>query len=139
MTPALRWSILVTDLAFLAYWSVSLAALCGIIGLPPELMYRGYDQPRVIAWNWSFLPLDLGFSFAGLAAVAAARRGHRSWRSLAIISLCFTMAAGGLAVTYWSILQEYDPAWFLPNLAILLWPLFFLPRLVRPKLESEAN
>jgi hypothetical protein len=30
-------------------------------------MYAHYDQPRVIAWNWSFLPVDLAFSILGLA------------------------------------------------------------------------
>jgi len=27
---------------------------------------------------------------------------------------------------------EFDPSWFLPNLFVFVWPLFFLPGLIRP-------
>jgi hypothetical protein len=84
-----------------------------------------------VAWNWSFLPVDLAFSILGLAAVRAARRGNPIWRPLALLSLAFTMVAGGMAVSYWTLLGEFDPSWFLPNLALVIWPLFFLPGLVR--------
>jgi hypothetical protein len=94
-------------------------------------MYGGYGEARVAAWNWSFLPLDLAFSAAGFAAVAAARRGHGAWRPLALISLLLTCVAGGMAVTYWALLGEFDPAWFLPNAVLVLWPWWFLPGLVR--------
>ena len=53
------------------------------------------------------------------------------WRPLALISLILTMVAGGMAVGYWTLLGEFDPAWYLPNLALLLWPLAFLPGLMR--------
>lgn len=131
MSPALRWAMLVTDIVFLLYWAISLAALVGLLALPAGFMYGGFDQTRVMAWNWSFLPLDLAFSVAGLLAVAAARRGDPAWRPLALISLCLTATAGGMAIGYWTILGEFDPAWFLPNLAIFLWPFLFLPRLVK--------
>ena len=131
MSPGLRWALLVTDIVFLLYWSVSLLALLHVISLPPEMMYDGYDQPRVIAWNWSFLPLDVGFSVTGLLAVAADRRGDPSWVALALLSLAFTTAAGGMAIGYWIILQEFDPGWFIPNLLIFLWPFLFLPGLIR--------
>ena len=131
MPRALRWALSLTDGLFLLYWSASLLALAGIVHLPRELMYADYDAPRVVAWNWSFLPLDLAFSGLGLAAVAADRRGSPLWRPLALLSLAFTMAAGGMAVGYWAILREFDLSWFLPNLALLLWPLAFLPRLIR--------
>jgi hypothetical protein len=102
-----------------------------IVQVPREVMYADFDQPRVIAWNWSFLPIDLVFSVVGLASVNASRRGNAIWRPLAIISLTLTVAAGGMAISYWTILGEFDPAWFLPNLALVIWPLLFLPRLVR--------
>ena len=66
-----------------------------------------------------------------LSAVTAARRGSAIWRPLALMSLAFTLAAGGMAVAYWTILREFDVTWFLPNLALLIWPLFYLPALVR--------
>jgi hypothetical protein len=73
----------------------------------------------------------VAFSLCGLRALAAARRGDAAWRPLALISMVLTCVAGGMAVGYWALLREFNPAWFLPNLALLLWPLIFLPGLVR--------
>jgi hypothetical protein len=93
-------------------------------------MYAHFDDPRVLAWNWSFLPVDLAFSATGIAAVAASRRGEPVWRPLALLSLAFTMVAGGMAVAYWTLLGEFELTWFLPNLALVIWPVVFLPGLV---------
>lgn len=130
MTRSLALALGVTDLLFLAYWLIAGAALVGLIELPAALMYAGYDEPRVAAWNWSFLPIDLAFSITGLLAVRASRRGDALWKPLALISLLLTMVAGLMAVAYWTLLGEFDPSWFLPNLVLAIWPLFFLPGLV---------
>jgi hypothetical protein len=130
MTRSLSAALTITDLLFLAYWLAAGASAVGLIALPPSLMYAGYDEPRVAAWNWSFFPIDLAFSLTGLAAVRAARRGDQLWKPLALISLILTMVAGLMAVAYWTLLGEFDPAWFLPNLALVIWPTVFLPRLV---------
>jgi hypothetical protein len=87
-------------------------------------------QPQVVAWNWSFLPIDLAFSILGISAVVASRQECALWRPLALLSLAFTIAAGAMAVGYWLILQQLDPGWLIPNLALVIWPIFFLPRLV---------
>ena len=131
MPRALATALTITDLLFLLYWAASALAAAGILPVPHGWMYSGYGEPRVDAWNWSFLPLDLAFSFSGLSALAASRRGSALWRPLALISLVLTSTAGGMAVAYWALLREFNPAWFLPNLALLLWPAFFLPGLVR--------
>jgi hypothetical protein len=130
MPRSLKVALTTTDLAFLVYWTLSGLARAGMIHIPPAWMYAHYDQPTVVAWNWSFLPLDLLFSLTGLTSVAAARRGNPLWRPLALLSLAFTIAAGGMAVAYWTLLKEFDPAWFLPNLALVLWPLAFLGSLM---------
>lgn len=130
MTRSLATALTITDVLFLLYWLAAGASLVGLIALPPSLMYAGYDDPRVMAWNWSFLPIDLAFSVVGLFAVAASRRGDPLWKPLALISLLLTMVAGLMAVGYWALLGEFDPSWFLPNLALVVWPMFFLPRLV---------
>lgn len=130
MTRSLATALTITDVLFLLYWLVAGASLVGLIALPPSLMYAGYDDPRVTAWNWSFFPIDLAFSAVGLFAVAASRRGDPLWKPLALISLLLTMVAGLMAVGYWALLGEFDPSWFLPNLALVVWPMFFLPRLV---------
>ena len=129
MTTPLKLAITVTDVAFLLYWTVAALSELNLVQIPRELMYADYDHVRVVAWNWSFLPIDVVFSVVGLAAVNASRLGNPIWRPLAIISLTLTIAAGGMAVSYWAILGEFDPAWFIPNLALVVWPLLFLPRL----------
>jgi hypothetical protein len=138
MPRTLYLALTFTDLAFLIYWMMSGLAQSGVIHVPRAWMYAHYDQPIVVAWNWSFLPLDLAFSILGLSAVAAARRGSAIWRPLATLSLAFTLAAGGMAVAYWTILREFDLTWFLPNLALVVWPLIFLPGLVRDMTNGEG-
>jgi Family of unknown function (DUF5360) len=131
MSPRLRWTLLVIDIAFLAYWTFSALVLSGALKVAPSMMYADYDKPSVVAWNWSFLPIDLAFSLTGLSAVVLSKRGNAAWIALAIISVTLTSAAGGMAVAYWTLMGQFDPSWFLPNLAIFLLPFLFLPGLVR--------
>ncbi|MDP1738287.1 MAG: DUF5360 family protein [Caulobacter sp.] len=130
MPRSLTLALVVTDWLFIVYWTASGLDKLGLVRIPADLLYANAHDPQVVAWNWSFFPLDIAFSVIGLAAVAASRRGKAIWRPLALISLILTMVAGSMAVAYWSLLGEFDPAWFLPNLALLLWPLAFLPRLI---------
>jgi hypothetical protein len=144
MTKRLVGFLLFTDIVFLVYWTAMLLDLAGLVSLPPSVMYKDYDDPRVIAWNWSFFPIDVLFSVTGIAAVHFSRRGNLMWRPLAILSLCLTFVAGFMAVAYWSLLAEFDPAWFLPNLGLAVWPWFFIGGLVtaeardhRPPLRDD--
>jgi hypothetical protein len=100
MSRSLALALSVTDLLFLTYWAVSGAGAAGLLHIPAAWMYADYANPRVAAWNWSFLPLDLAFSVVGLLAVRAARRGDPLWRPLALISLILTQVAGLMAVAY---------------------------------------
>ena len=130
MRKSLAFALVINDVLFLLYWTAAGLDLAGVVDIPHTWMYAGHDQPRVVAWNWSFLPVDLAFSLTGLCAVRAARRGDPAWRPLALTSLVLTMVAGAMAVSYWLLLGEFDPAWFLPNLALVLWPLRFLPGVI---------
>ncbi|MDX2236480.1 MAG: DUF5360 family protein [Hyphomonadaceae bacterium] len=129
MSTPLRLALTVTDLLFLAYWIAAALHAAGVLPIPADMLYADADDTRVIAWNWSFFPLDMAFSLTGLAAIRCARRGDPMWKPLALISVTLTMVAGGMAVSYWTLLGEFDPMWFLPNLALLVWPMAFLPRL----------
>tara|TARA_R110002074_G_C12527024_1_gene664576 strand:- start:221 stop:622 length:402 start_codon:yes stop_codon:yes gene_type:complete len=131
MPRVLKILIITTDIQFLLYWVLSALYLAGLITLPEEMLFANYHDGRVFAWNWSFLPLDLVFSISGLLAVRAAARGDRLWRSLAMMSLLLSSAAGGMAISYWIILSEYNLSWFLPNLILFLWPLPFLRQLIK--------
>ena len=70
--PLLRFTTLamvVTDIGFVVY--------CGLIvtgWFPALILFKDYDDPRVAAWNWSFLPSDVAASTTGLAGVRAMRR-----------------------------------------------------------------
>ena len=130
MPRRLSLALMVTDIAFLLYWSMSLLIVTGLLHVPRDWMYEGFDQPRVMAWNWSFLPVDLGFSLTGLYAVRAARRGDPTWRPMALLSLTLTVVAGAMAIGYWILLGQFDPGWFLPNLLLVIWPLPFIAGLV---------
>jgi hypothetical protein len=121
----LRPIFLIVDLGFIAYWAVTLAGV-----IPAEYLFKDYDDPILQAWNWSFLPLDLGISATGLVALRRARTG-RAWRSLAIVSLVLTSCSGLMAVSFWTLRQDFDPAWWAPNLFLLLYPLVYLAGLAR--------
>lgn len=130
MPTGLRASLSITDVLMLLYWSLAALAAINLITLPVEAMYAGYGTPVIDAWNWSFAPLDLAFAATGLTSVHLARRGDGRWRGLALISLTLTLCAGGMAVTFWTLMGTFDLSWWLPNLALLLLPMRWLPRLL---------
>lgn len=131
MAPSLAFALTITDFAFLIYWAVAALHALALIEIPQDWLYANAEDPRVVAWNWSFFPLDVAFSLTGLAAVRCARRGVAAWRPLALMSLILTMVAGGMAVSYWMLLAEFDPFWIGANAVLLLWPLPFLGGLVK--------
>ena len=120
-----------TDVLFLAYWAITLLKAIGAVDIPPEYLYSHYEDPAIVAWNWSFFPLDLVFSVCGLMALRRYRRGHPSWMMYAAVSLCLTFCAGLMAISFWTIRGEFDPSWWIPNFIITVWPLYFLPKLFK--------
>lgn len=131
MPRGLAISLSITDVAFLAYWALTALFAAGLINMPPDLLYSNYHDPRVVGWNWSFFPLDVAFSLTGLAAVRVAAKGDPAWRPWALISLTLSSTAGLMAIGYWLILWEIEPIWFGVNLVLFIWPLFFIPGLIR--------
>ncbi len=130
MPRGLPLTLRLLDGGMLLYWSIATIACVGLLHLPREAMYAGYGTPLVDAWNWSFAPLDLAFAATGLLAVRLARRGDQRWRPLALVSLTLTFCAGLMAISYWALTGDFDPAWWLPNLALLAAALWWLPRLI---------
>lgn len=131
MPRSLAIALTVTDVAFLIYWSVAALHALDVVQISQDWLYANANDPRVVAWNWSFFPLDVAFSLTGLAAVRCARCDASMWRPLALISLILTMVAGGMAVSYWALLAEFDPFWMGANALLLLWPIPFLGGLVK--------
>ena len=133
MTPlprGLKTALVLTDLGFIAYWALTALAAAGLINIPGEYLYSDYANPLVVAWNWSFMPLDVILSICGLTAVALHRRGNAGWQGLAIVSLSLTFCAGLMAISFWAIRGDFDPTWWGVNLALMIWPLFYLRGLI---------
>ena len=123
---ALRYLFLLVDLGFLAYWLITLLHL-----IPPEYLFQDYQNPLLVAWNWSFLPLDIVVSVTGLASLALYQRGSSSWRLLAFCSLLLTSVSGLQAIAFWVIRGDFMVEWWAPNLFLLVYPWFFLRGLSR--------
>jgi hypothetical protein len=124
----LRWFFLVTDIGFIVYWTIT-----AIHVIPKDYLFKDYDNPILMAWNWSFLPLDLFISATGLLSLYFYRRNRAEWRSLALVSLVLTFCSGLQAIAFWVIRHDFNPAWWAPNLFLLLYPLFFIPGFVLKK------
>ena len=117
---ALRLSMLATDAGFVLYWLVVAAGV-----LPESWLYADAHDPIVVAWNWSFLPLDLAISATGFASLALERRRDPRWAPLAWLSLGLMAASGLNAVSFFALRGEYDPAWWIPNLWLVVAPAVF--------------
>jgi hypothetical protein len=116
---AVKAQLLIVDLGLLAYWVVTALGL-----LPPEYAFKDYHDPTVVAWNWSFLPLDLAASLTGIIGVVMLRRALTSLPAMLVItvSLTLTFCAGLMAIAFWSFYRDFDPFWWVPNLALMVIP-----------------
>lgn len=130
----LRPWFLAVDLGFIAYWLITLLHL-----IPPQYLFQDYENPILVAWNWSFLPLDLFISATGLSSLWCWRRGNELWKPLAFASLLLTFCSGLQAIAFWILRSDYDPLWWAPNLVLLLYPLYFLPLMVREFRHHRAG
>lgn len=117
--------MIATDVGFIAYWLIVTLHL-----LPADYLYNDYADPMMVDWNWSFLAIDLLVAGTGFSALLAARRGRPESTGLALISLTLTAASGLMALSFWTLRRDFDPAWWLPNAFLLVYPLPFLRRLV---------
>lgn len=122
---SLRYFFLFVDIGFIAYWTVTALHL-----LPKEYVYSDYENPILVAWNWSFMPLDLLVSASGLFSLYLWKQRDTRYVQVALLSLAFTSASGMQAIAYWTFRQEFDLLWWVPNLFLLLYPWFYIPRLI---------
>jgi len=118
--------MVLTDVGFIAYWIITALHL-----IPADQLFRNYSNPILVDWNWSFLPLDLMISATGLSSLWFMRQQNAIWKPLALISLALTFTSGLQAIAFWTFASDFDINWWIPNLFLLVYPLFFIPRLVR--------
>ena len=133
MPRSLRVCFLLVDLGFIAYWLITLSGV-----IPEAWLFKDYENPILHAWNWSFLPLDLFISATGLGSIWLYRRQRPAWRQWALVSLVLTSCSGLQAISFWVLRGDFDPAWWGPNGFLLVYPLFFIPRFLRPPRDGEA-
>ncbi|MBM9576297.1 YvaD family protein [Leptospira sp. 201903070] len=135
MNNLLPGLFLFTDIGFILYWMIT-----GFQWIPESYLFKDYHDPILLDWNWSFLPLDLLVSISGFYSLYLRKRGRSEWERMALISLVLTSISGLQAVAFWSFRRDFDPSWWIPNLYLLLYPIYFIYRLVfLPSRKAEGN
>ncbi|MGF1937068.1 MAG: DUF5360 family protein [Nostoc sp. ChiQUE02] len=124
----LKKFFIVTDIGFILYWLITV-----FHWIPNQYLFKDYDNPILVAWNFSFLPLDLLISFTGLTSLLLYKQGISIWRQTALISLILTFCSGLQAIAFWTLRLDFDISWWLPNLFLLIYPLFFIPQFLSGK------
>jgi hypothetical protein len=117
---------LLVDIGFLLYWLITSFKL-----IPLQYLYQDYSDPRLVAWNWSFFPIDMLISASGLFSLWLRRKGDPRWTRLALTSLILTMSSGLMAISYWVFAHDFSLQWWVPNLFLLFYPLFFIGRIMK--------
>ncbi|WP_416293418.1 YvaD family protein [Paenibacillus illinoisensis] len=133
MSRSLKTLFLLTDICFILYWAVTWGSW-----IPKEYLYQDYTNPLLVAWNLSFLPLDLLISVTGFYSLFLLRRSDQRWRMVALISLVLTFCSGLQAIAFWSFRGELDWGWWVPNIYLLIYPLFYIPRLLRKEQPTST-
>lgn len=112
---------LIVDIGFITYWLITALHL-----IPQEYLYNDYTNPILVHWNWSFFPLDIFVSITGLYSIYLRSKGVSHWMFFALVSLILTSVSGLQAIAYWSFAGEFDITWWLPNIFLLLYPIYFI-------------
>ncbi|MBP3039975.1 DUF5360 family protein [Bacillaceae bacterium Marseille-Q3522] len=108
--------------------------------IPPQYAYKDYSNGLLVVWNWSFFPLDHFISITGFSSLYFYKRSNEIWRPLSLISLVLTSCSGLQAISFWIIKQDFELMWWIPNLFLLIYPLFFIPKLVHKSRKiSDKN
>jgi len=130
----LKYYFLFVDIAFILYWFITL-----LKWIPGEYLFKDYTNPILSAWNWSFLPLDLFISATGLTSVYLWNKNNVAWQPIALISLVLTFCSGLQAIAFWVIRVDYDITWWVPNLFLMLYPLFFIKPIIKEMLVNQTQ
>ncbi len=128
LSKTLKGLFLFTDIGFILYWVVTALAL-----IPKEYLYKDYTNELLVVWNWSFFPLDILISITGMYSLYLHNHMNVKWRSFALISLILTFCSGLQAIVFWIMKSDFDIMWWAPNLYLMLYPLFFIPKLLETK------
>ena len=126
----MRALLTATEIGILLYWVFASLFVLDVVSIDPQWMYSNYEDPMVVAWNWSFLPLDLLFALAGLVSRFAPMTAKANG-VLSVFSLSLMFCAGLMAVSFWLIQEFYDPFWWAMNLWLVFLSSAALVRHIR--------
>ena len=126
-----RKLMFITDIGMLLYWSLTILLALKLLNIPGDWLFKDYDDPRVMAWNWSFFPIDIALSVTGLKSLQLEKQNNDAWRMWAVVSLTLTVCAGLMAISYWVLVKDFDPSWWIPNLFLMIWPIPFILKLAK--------
>ena len=93
----LKVLLTLTEAGMLLYWIFATLAVASVISVPPEFMYSDYENPLIVSWNWSFLPIDVAFAGLGLTQRFFMKPG-RSRDLVAVSGLTLMFCAGVMAI-----------------------------------------
>ncbi len=124
-----------TECGMLLYWALAVLAALEVVAIPPSWLYSNAQDPLVVAWNWSFLPVDLLFVVTGLMV----RFSKQPRGEMALVSATLMFCAGAMALSFWAIRGEFDVFWWGANAWLVVLSLAFLfARLRAASLENAA-
>lgn len=126
----LKYFFLVTDISLIFYWTITLFHL-----IPEKLLFNDYKNPILVSWNWSFLPLDMIISLTGLLGIFLYSRRNKAWKILSLVSLVLTFCSGLQAIAFWVLQKDFDLSWWIPNLYLMIYPMFFIKYLIKNNVE----
>ncbi len=122
-----KWFLTITEVGMLLYWAFATIVVLNWIYVPPEYMYSDYQNPLIVAWNWSFFPLDVLFAVLGLTARFFVQSRSKEL-ILSTLSLGLMFCAGLMAVSFWIIQGSFDPFWWGINIWLMALSAFVLSR-----------
>lgn len=121
----LKYFFLVNDVGFILYWAITLLHI-----VPAEYLYNNYFDPMMVAWNWSFFPLDMLISFTGLTSIYLYKKKKPFWPRLSLISLVLTFCSGLMAISFWTLTRDFNLSFWVMNLFLMVYPLFFFKKIM---------
>ncbi|MCA4900954.1 MAG: DUF5360 family protein [Bacteroidota bacterium] len=130
----LKYFFLLVDIGFIGYWVITALHL-----IPAQYLYNDYTNSILVNWNWSFFPLDILISATGLFSIYLHSKQKKEWKAIALVSLVLTSVSGLQAVSYWTLSGEMDLNWWLPNLFLLIYPLFYIPNFVKEVPAADSG
>ena len=129
-----KYFFITIDLGFILFWTIT---AIGII--PAEYLYKDNKNEILAHWNLSFFPLDIAISFTGLTTLYLFSKNDSLWKILALILLILSSVSGLHAITNRTLARDFDLSWWIPNLFLLIYPLFFIPRIFRLLAGTERH